>query len=91
MKRMFDFDKYSPPNLCEEDIYERLEKRKKKYRLVMISLGNLLFQAALLLFSYMIYPVLPVCSIVVICYVFVSGAGSGAIAVIYSGKGGVNL
>ena len=89
MKQIYNFEQHTPPVLNENILRVELEKRKEKQQVILLALANILFQIVLLLFGYVTFEAYPIITMISICYVVVSVAGSGMIAVVYAQKGGL--
>lgn len=88
MKQIYDFERERPPVLNEAMLRRELEGRRVRRSALLILLSGVLLQLALLLFSFLVFGEYPAMALAVQCYVVVSMAGSGAIAIMYVQKGG---
>ena len=86
MKQIYDFERQSPPVLTEAMLRAEQERRTAKRRTVLLGLSGMLFQLVALMFAILFVDTYAILSLICICYVIVSAAGSGAIAVIFAQK-----
>lgn len=91
MKQIYDFEQHTPPFLTEASLREELSKREKKKQVTMLAIASLLFQIALLFVGYLAYKSYPIITAICIAYVVISIAGSFAVTVIHTQKGGIQL
>ena len=75
MKQICEFERFDPPVLTEKMLRRELERRERRRQTVL--LGLLCWDAA------------PILSVGCVCFAVVSAAGSGAITIVYTQKGGV--
>ena len=88
MKQIYDFDRYPPPVLNENNLRDKVDKRSKRRQSSRPAAGGVLLQMTALLLGVLPcdrYPMLSVCCLV---YQLVSMTGGGVIAVVYAQKGG---
>lgn len=83
MKPIYDFEQVSPPVLTESQLRKRLEQKKLRRQAFLVSIGGALMQICLLILALLLYPIYPLVSVVTFCYVLLSAAGTGILAVIF--------
>lgn len=91
MKQIYNFEKHTPPVLNENMLHMKLEERRMRRQMILAAIGSLLFQVALLLFDFLVGETYPVIALIGFCYMIISVAGSGVIAIVYAQKGGAAL
>lgn len=89
MKQIYDFERQAPPVLTKAMLSAEQEHRAAKRRTVLLGLSGMLFQLVALMFAILFVDTYALLSLICICYVVVSAAGSGAIAVIFTQKEGL--
>ena len=90
MRPTCDFERFDPPVLNEQMLRRELEKRAERRRTVLRAIAGMLLQAMLVLFGLLWVETAPALALGCVCSAIVSVAGSGAIAIVYALKGGVN-
>lgn len=88
MKQTDYFEGFNPPALNEAMLRRELERREARRRTVLLAVAGALLEIALVLFGLLYWRILPVLALGCICFALVSIAGSGAIAIVYTQKGG---
>ena len=90
MTPSFDFERFDPPALDERTLRRKLERRESRRNTILLAVAGALFQALFVLFGLMYLEVFPALALGSFCFVLISTAGSGAIAIVYVQKGEVN-
>ncbi|MBQ9748158.1 MAG: hypothetical protein IJV98_05175 [Clostridia bacterium] len=88
MRQIYRFERQAPPILTEETLRAEIRRRKLRLQIAIGILAGVLLQAAMLLLGYSAFDFYPQISVICLAYVIVSTTGYGAIAVIYSHRGG---
>jgi len=83
MKRIYDFEQAAPPVLTEAMLRKRLEQKKLRRQAFLVSIGGALMQLCLLVLALALYAGYPLVSMATVCYVLVSTAGTGVLAVVF--------
>lgn len=91
MKQIYDFEQHTPPVLNENMLHIKLEERKKQVQVILVALGSILFQMALLFLGFLMRETYPVVILIVFCYTMIAAVGGSVIAVVYVEKGGATL
>lgn len=84
MNRLFDFECFTPPGLCEAALRIRLEERRKRRQIILLAFSGFLIQLALLLCGMLTVELSPAFAGFCAACVIVSTFGSGAIAVVFT-------
>lgn len=90
MKQTYDFEQFIPPILNEKMLRRELEKRAERRRAVLLAAAGALFETLFVLLGFLCLDFYPVLAFGCICFTVVSTAGSAAIAIVFTLKGGVN-
>ena len=88
MKQIYNFDAAPPPALTERTLQAELERRTRRRQTVLLAVAGWLLQIAVVLAAALVFPSYPLLAAASICYIFISIAGSGAVAVVWAQKGG---
>ena len=83
MKKPYDFEQAIPPVLTETILRKRLEQQKLRRQAILVSIGGTLMQLCLLALALLLYEAYPMTSILTVCYVLFSTAGTGIVAVVF--------
>lgn len=87
MKQIYDFERYAPPALNENMLREEQQRRNVRRQTILLALAAVLSQAVMVLIGIGMLAASPVLGAACFCYVAVSVAGSGVIAIIYAQEG----
>lgn len=90
MTRSFDFERFDPPTLDERTLRRELDRRESRRNTILLAIAGALFQALFVLFGLIYLEIFPVLALGCFCFVLISTAGSGAVAIVYVQKGEVN-
>lgn len=88
MKQTCDFERFDPPVLNEQMLRRELERRERRRQTVLLAAAGALLEALLVLLGLLCWDAAPVLTVGFICFAAVSTAGSGAIAIVFTQKGG---
>ena len=88
MKQTDYFDRFDPPVLNERMLRRELEKRQERRRTVLLAVAGAMLELALVLLAVLVRGQFPELSLGCICFAIISTAGSAAIAIVYTQKGG---
>lgn len=83
MKKPYDFEQAVPPVLTETILRKRLEQQKLRRQAILVSIGGTLMQLCLLALALLLYEAYPMTSILTVCYVLFSTAGTGILAAVF--------
>lgn len=83
MNPIYDFERATPPVLTEAMLQKRLEQRKLRLQAAAISIGGALMQLCLLVLAMVLQDAFPLLSVLTVCYVLLSTAGTGLLAVVF--------
>ena len=83
MRQIYDFEQALPPVLTEARLRKQLEQRQLRIQTMMLSLGGLLMQLCLLVLAMTLYRAYPLFSALAVCYLLLSTAGAGILAVVF--------
>ena len=83
MKQIYDFEQAAPPVLTEAMLRKQLEQQKLRRQAFLVSIGGALMQLCLLVLALLLHPAYPLLSILTGCYVLLSTAGTGLLAVVF--------
>lgn len=89
MKQIYNFEQYHPPALNERMLRARMEQRRLRRQMAVIALAGALVSIVLMMLAFLAMEEMPVFAIGCFVYVILSAAGGGALAIIYSQKGGI--
>ena len=84
MKQTYDFERFDPPVLTERIL------RQERRRTVLLVIAGALLEALFAVLGLLYWDAAPVLALGCICFALISTAGSGAIAIVYTQKGGTN-
>lgn len=90
MRPTCDFERFDPPVLNERMLRRELEKRAQRRQTILIATAGALLQVVLVLFGSLWMEVMPALALGCLCFAIASVAGSGAIAIVYTQKGGAD-
>lgn len=90
MTPSYDFERFDPPALDERALRRELERREARRNTILLAIAGALFQALFVLLGVLYLEVFPLLSLGCFCFVLISTAGSGAVAIVYVQKGEVN-
>ncbi len=90
MKQTYDFERFDPPVLTERILRQKLEERQERRRTVLLVIAGALLEALFAVLGLLYWDAAPVLALGCICFALISTAGSGAIAIVYTQKGGTN-
>ena len=88
MRPTYDFERFNPPALDEKTLRRELEKRAEQRHTVLLAIAGALFELAAVLLAVMAWGWYPPLALMCLCFVMISVAGSGAVAIVYAQKGG---
>lgn len=88
MKQTCDFERFDPPVLTEQMLRRELERRERRRQTVLLAAAGALLEALFVLLGLLCWDVAPILSVGCVCFAVVSAAGSGAIAIVFTQKGG---
>ena len=88
MKQTYCFERFEPPVLNEAMLRRELEKRAERRRTVLLAAAGALLELALVLLGLLYLELSPALGLGCICFALTSMGGSGAIAIVYTQKGG---
>lgn len=91
MKQIYSFEKKAPPVLNESMIYAKIEKRKVYKQTALFAVAGILQLIAVMMFAFVCVKLYPWIAIACFAYVLLSIIGCGAIAVVYTRKGGLSI
>lgn len=87
MKTVLDFEQFTPPALNERLLRQKLEKRTRRRRTILLAIAGALFQTVFILLGLLCWNTLPALALACIGSAIVSIIGSGVITIIYTQKG----
>lgn len=88
MRQTCDFERFDPPALAEKSLRRELEQREQRRRTVLLAAAGALLELALVLLGLLYLELSPALGLGCICFALTSMGGSGAIAIVYTQKGG---
>ncbi len=88
MKQTCDFERFDPPVLTEKMLRRELERRERRRQTVLLAAAGALLETLFVLLGLLCWDAAPVLAVGFICFAAVSAAGSGAIAIVFTQKGG---
>lgn len=89
MRQSYDFERFDPPVLNEKMLRRELERREQRRQTILLAAAGALLEALFVLLGLLCWDAAPVLSAGCVCFAVVSAAGSGAITIVYTQKGGV--
>ncbi len=90
MRQTLDFERFDPPVLNERMLRRKLEERQERRYVVLLAIAGALLETALVLLGLLYWTVFPALSLGCFCFALISAAGGGAVAIVYTQKGGTN-
>lgn len=90
MTPSFDFERFDPPALDERDLRRELERREARRNTILLAIAGALFQALFVLLGVLYLEIFPVLALGCFCFALVSMGGSGAVAIVFTQKGGAS-
>ncbi len=87
MRKIYDFERETPPLLTEAILAEKLARRRQRRETMMIAVSALLLQLLALLFGARFGARYPLLALFCLAYVFVSVLGGASVAVLFARKG----
>mgnify|MGYP000725772286 FL=1 len=88
MKLIYIFEREAPPALTENILRIKLEQRRLSRQTALLAAGGILLQTVILTLGLFAWNMAPLLTVLCGGSVLVSAAGSAAIAVLYTRRGG---
>lgn len=88
MKLIYIFEREAPPALTENILRIKLEQRRLSRQTALLAAGGILLQIVILTLGLFAWNMAPLLTVLCGDSVLVSAAGSAAIAVLYTRRGG---
>ena len=88
MKLIYIFEREAPPALTENILRIKLEQRRLSRETALLAAGGILLQTVILTLGLFAWNMAPLLTVLCGGSVLVSAAGSAAIAVLYTRRGG---
>ena len=88
MKMIYIFEREAPPALTENILRIKLEQRRLSRQTALLAAGGILLQTVILTLGLFAWNMAPLLTVLCGGSVLVSAAGSAAIAVLYTRRGG---
>lgn len=88
MKLIYIFEREAPPALTENILRIKLEQRRLSRQTALLAAGGILLQIVILTLGLFAWNMAPLLTVLCGGSVLVSAAGSAAIAVLYTRRGG---
>ena len=88
MKLIYIFEREAPPALTENILRIKLEQRRLSRQTALLAAGGILLQTVILSLGLFAWNMAPLLTVLCGGSVLVSAAGSAAIAVLYTRRGG---
>ncbi len=82
MKKIYNFDMYTPPSLTEELLRRKAEKRRLRRQTALLAFSGILLEAGLWAAALLLYPAAPVLSAVSLLYSCISVTGAAVILLV---------
>jgi len=83
MNQIYEFEQAVPPVLTEAMLRKKIVSRTLHRHTLLVSIGGALMQLCLLILALVLYATYPLVSMATACYVLVSTAGTGVLAVVF--------
>ena len=88
MKQIYRFNRVSPPLLSEKTLRAEIERRRTLQHTAILAVAGILVNWCFVIAAFLLYPVNELLSIACLAYALVSIFCGGAIAAVYTTKGG---
>lgn len=88
MKPIYTFERETPPALNENMLRTKLEQRRLSRQTALLAAGGILLQIVIFTLGLFAWNMAPLLTVLCVGSVLVSAAGSAAIAVLYTRRGG---
>lgn len=91
MKQIYNFEQHNPPILNENMLRTKLEQRKLRWQMALITFASILIQAVLVMLGVSTIKEFPIIAYICTLYVICSTTGGSILAIVYTRKGGLSL
>lgn len=91
MRQIYNFERVQPPVLNESMLRGEMERRTLRLQTLLLTISAILLMVAMLLLGIFAYESYPLIALLCFAYTVISATGGGIMAVIFTGKGGLNI